>query len=37
MLIEQRTRHELLPSSEKAWIYIAMTRIMLMRLAQSSS
>jgi transposase len=29
--------YELLPSSEEAWIYIAMTRIMLRRLAQDSS
>ncbi len=29
--------YELLPSSEEAWIYIAMIRIMLRRLAQNSS
>ena len=29
--------YELLPSSEEAWIYLAMTRIMLRRLAQNSS
>jgi transposase len=29
--------YELLPSSEEAWIYLAMIRIMLRRLAQNSS
>ena len=29
--------YEVLPSSEEAWIYIAMSRIMLRRLAQNSS
>jgi putative transposase len=29
--------YEVLPSSEEAWIYIAMIRIMLRRLAQNSS
>ncbi len=29
--------YELLPSSEEAWIYIAMIRLMLRRLAQNSS
>jgi transposase len=29
--------YEMLPSSQEAWIYIAMIRIMLRRLAQNSS
>ena len=29
--------YELLPSSEEAWIYLAMSRLMLRRLAQNSS
>ena len=29
--------YEVLPSSEEAWIYVAMSRIMLRRLAQNSS
>jgi hypothetical protein len=29
--------YEVLPSSEEAWIYLAMSRIMLRRLAQNSS
>jgi len=28
--------YEVLPSSEEAWIYIAMIRVMLRRLAQNS-
>ena len=29
--------YELLPSSEEAWIYLAMIRLMLRRVAQNSS
>jgi hypothetical protein len=29
--------YEVLPSSEEAWIYVAMIRVMLRRLAQNSS